>query len=184
MTFGAFAVEPRRERPDSPPRSYGVPKRGGTFIGWAHVIERLASAEAYWIATVTPDGRPHVVPIWGCFVDADLYLETGAPDTIKNRNLQSNQNVFVHLDGVNDVVIVRGRAVEVRPDAELGRDLATAMHAKYKDYEPTPDSWDNGGMYRIEPESVLAWKEMPTASRWRFRGKTGNEPISRVPGPP
>ena len=43
---GPFATEPPRERPDSPPKSYGVPRRGGEFIEWSHVIERLASAEA------------------------------------------------------------------------------------------------------------------------------------------
>jgi pyridoxamine 5'-phosphate oxidase-like protein len=118
---------------------------------------------------VTPASRPHVVPIWGCFVGDDLYLETGDPNTIKNRNLARNQHVWVHLDDVNDAVMVRGRAVEVRPEPELGAALAAAMHGKYPGYDPTPDSWDNGGMWRIDPESVLAWKEMPTSTRWRFR---------------
>jgi nitroimidazol reductase NimA-like FMN-containing flavoprotein (pyridoxamine 5'-phosphate oxidase superfamily) len=147
-----------------------VPRRGGKFIEWAHVIERLTAAEGYWIATVTPDGRPHVVPIWGCFVGDDLYLETGAPDTVKNRNLRANPSVFIHLDGVNDVVIVRGLAVEVRPDVELGEALAAAMHGKYPGYKPAPDSWGEGGMWRIEPATVLAWREMPTSTRWRFEG--------------
>jgi hypothetical protein len=168
MGPGRLAVEPKRERPDSPSKSYGVPRRGGEFIEWAHVIDRLTSAEGYWIGTVTPDDRPHVVPIWGCFVANDLYLETGAPGTVKNRNLALNQNVLIHLDDVNDAVIVRGRAVEVRPDRDLGVALAAAMHAKYRDYEPEPTSWDGGGMWRIEPETVLAWKAMPTATRWRF----------------
>ena len=42
------------------------------------------------------------------------------------------------------------------------------MSGKYKGYDPAPDSWDSGGMWRIEPETVLAWKAMPTATRWRF----------------
>ena len=46
MGPGRFAVEPPRERPDSPPKSYGVPRRGGAFIEWAHVIERCTAAEA------------------------------------------------------------------------------------------------------------------------------------------
>jgi len=83
-------------------------------------------------------------------------------------NLRSNQNVFVHLDDVNDVVLVRGTAVEIKPSRELGEALAAAMHAKYPDYEPTPDSWDGGGMWRIEPEAVIAWTTMPTSTRWRF----------------
>jgi hypothetical protein len=171
MGPGRFAIEPSRERPDSPPKSYGVPPRGGTFIEWAHVIGRLTSAEGYWLGTVTPDDRPHVVPIWGCFVAADLYLETGAPGTVKNRNLRGNQHVWVHLDDVNDVVLIRGTAVEISPPPELGQALAAAMSAKYDGYEPTPDSWDNGGMWRIEPDTVMAWTTMPTATRWRFLGE-------------
>jgi hypothetical protein len=165
---GGFASQPPRERPDSPPEGYGVPQTGGEFIEWSHVIERLQGAEGYWLGTVTPGGRPHVVPTWGCFVGDDLYLETGDPNTMKNRNLRSNANVFVHLDDVNDVVLVRGKAVEIKPTPELGQALAAAMGGKYSGYTPTPDSWDNGGMWRIEPESVIAWTQMPTATRWRF----------------
>lgn len=182
MGPGRFGTEPNRERPDSPPPSYGVPRRGGTFIEWAHVIERLTSAEGYWIGTVTPKGRPHVVPIWGCFVADDLYLETGAPGTVKNRNLRANANVFIHLDDVNDVVIVRGVAVEIRPDADLGRALAAAMHGKYKDYEPAPDSWDDGGMWRIEPETVLAWMAMPSSTAGGSLARTDLKPAA-APGP-
>ena len=169
MGPGRFAVEPPRERPDSPPKGYGVPRKGGVFIEWAHVIDRLTGAEGYWISTVTPDHRPHTVPIWGCVVGDDLYLETGDPGTQKNVNLRSNPSVFVHLDDVNDVVLVRGRAVEVvKPDRELGEGLAAAMGGKYAGYDPTPDSWDAGGMWRIDPSSVIAWTTMPTATRWRF----------------
>lgn len=163
-----FAVEPARERPDSPPASYGVPRKGGRFIEWAHVIERLTAAEGYWLGTVTPDNRPHVVPIWGCFVGNDLYLETGDPGTVKNRNLRANPNVFVHLDDVNDVVLVRGTAFEIQPTAELGQVLAAEMHRKYPGYEPEPTSWDTGGMWRVDPETVIAWTQMPTSTRWRF----------------
>jgi hypothetical protein len=163
-----FATEPERERPDSPPPSYGVPRRGGRYVAWSHVIERLIGAEAYWLATVMRDGRPHVVPIWGAFVEDDLYLETGDPNTIKNRNLAHDGRVVVHLDDVNDVVIVRGTAHTIRPDAALGRALAAAMHAKYPGYARTPDSWDEGGMVRVDPAAVLAWTDMPSATRWRF----------------
>jgi hypothetical protein len=170
LGVGRFAVEPPRERPDSPPEGYGVPPVGGEFIDWSHVIDRLTAAEGYWLGTVTPGNRPHVVPIWGCFVAGDLYLETGDPNTIKNRNLRSNTNVFVHLDDVNDVVLIRGVAVEIQPTRELGEALAAAMGGKYDGYDPTPDSWDGGGMWRIEPGTVIAWTTMPTSTRWRFGG--------------
>ena len=166
--MGTFSEEPPRHRPDSPPPSYGVPRRGGEFIAWDRVVERIRTAEAYWLATVTPGGRPHVVPIWGVFLDDELYLETGAPDTIKNRNLAANPEVAVHLDGINDAVIVRGVAREVHPERPLGEALASSFTAKYEGYNPAPDSWAKGGLVRVEPRTLLAWQAMPTATRWRF----------------
>ena len=172
MAPGPFAIEPTRERPDSPPKRYGVPPRGGTFIEWSNVIERLTSAEAYWIGTVMPDGRPHVVPVWGTLFEGDLFLETGSPLTVKNRNLAANRNVVVHLDGVNDALIVRGVAERVPADPAFRQRLAATMKAKYGgdrgEYEPEPERWDQGSAWRIAPESVLAWRDMPTATRWRF----------------
>ena len=171
MRRGAFADEPARERPDSPPKSYGVPRKGGTFIEWPDVVERLRTASGYWLATVTPGGRPHVVPIWGVLVGDDLFLETGDPGTIKNRNLAVHKEIAVHLDGVDDVVLVRGRATPAAPDADLGAAMAAAFHEKYPGYEPGPTDWDRGGLIRIEPATLLAWREMPTATRWRFGGE-------------
>jgi hypothetical protein len=170
LRHGAFAEEPPRHRPDSPPPSYGVPRKGGTFIPWQDVVERLRTATGYWIATVTPGGRPHVVPIWGVFVGDDLFLETGAPGTIKNKNLAVHREIAVHLDGVDDVVLIRGRATPAAPDAELGTALAAAFHEKYPGYAPGPADWDDGGLVRVEPATLLAWREMPTATRWRFAG--------------
>ncbi len=101
-------------------------------------------------------------------VDDDLYLETGAPETVKNRNLTANTSVVVHLDGDEDVVIVNGRAIPTRLDPVLGARLAAAFASKYDGYEPGPDNWSKGGLVRIDPDRVLAWREMPTATRWRF----------------
>ena len=180
---GAFGAEPTRERPDSPPPSYGVPRSGGRFVEWGHVVERLTGAEAYWIATVTPSRRPHAVPIWGVLMGGELYLETGAPQTIKNRNLASNPAVSVHLDGANDAVIVTGTAVPVRPAAPLEAELIDAFHAKYPGYAPEPGGWDGGGLVRVAPSTVLAWAEMPTATRWRWvsgeRSSTSRRPPQR-----
>ena len=40
-----------------------------------------------------------MVPVWGVLVDDDLYLETGAANTKKVRNLAANPAVAVHLVG-------------------------------------------------------------------------------------
>ena len=171
--MATFSAEPPRDRPDSPPPSYGVPRRGGAFVDWSQVVERLRTAEAYWLATVTPGGRPHVVPIWGVMVEDELYLETGAPNTIKNRNLAANPELAVHLDGINDAVIVRGVGELTAPERPLGEALAAAFSAKYDGYDPGPDQWRRGGLYRVAPRTILAWQAMPTSTRWTFPDPPG-----------
>ena len=165
---GAFGRELPAERPTTPDTAYGVPTDGGTMMDWAECVERLRNAEAYWLATTGPGGDPHVVPVWGALVDGDLYLETGAANTAKARHLATNSSIAIHLDGINDALIVQGRAVACRPDASLGAALAAAMTSKYSGYSPSPSDWDDGGLHRLVPSVMLAWRDMPTATRWRF----------------
>jgi hypothetical protein len=35
---------------------------GATPTPWVEARGRMAAAEVYWLATVRPDGRPHVMP--------------------------------------------------------------------------------------------------------------------------
>jgi hypothetical protein len=165
---GAFSREVPSERPRTPDASYGVPTDGGEMVDWTASVERLRTAEAYWLATTGPDGAPHVVPIWGVLVDGDLFLETGGADTAKARHLAINPAVAVHLDGTNDTLIVHGRAIPCRPDPALATSLVEAMRIKYRGYSPGPTDWDGGGLHRLEPRVMLAWRDMPTATRWRF----------------
>jgi hypothetical protein len=165
---GPFGLELPAERPRTPDTSYGVPAEGGSMIDWSDCVERLRAAEAYWLATTAPGGSPHVVPVWGVLIEGELFLETGDPNTAKARNLAANRGAAVHLDGINDALILLGRALPTLPDPMLGAALASAFAAKYKDYAPEPTGWDEGGLHRFAPRVMLAWREMPTATRWRF----------------
>src|SRR6266540_2908636 len=52
---------------------------GATATPWAEARERLETPErdrAYWLATVRPDGRPHVMPILGLWQDGAFYFIT------------------------------------------------------------------------------------------------------------
>ena len=166
----AFRFSPTAERPDSPPPSYGVPADGGDLVPWEHVIERLGQAVAYWLATTGSDGRPHVVPVWGVLVDDDLCLEVGGSSTAKVRHLHRDPRVAVHLDDADDVVIVHAVAHFIVPDGDLAMLLVDAFRAKYPGYLPEVDAWDDGSLVRIDPRTVLAWRDMPSATRWRCSG--------------
>ncbi len=53
------------------PAVYGKPKK---ILDWDAVYGRLDQAERYWLATTRPDGRPHVVPVDGVWLDGIWYF--------------------------------------------------------------------------------------------------------------
>ena len=77
----ADMTEPIVDRPEFP-REYGNPTQR---LDWAEVERKLESASAYWIASTRPDGRPHVVPRDGTWLDGGLYYG-GSPETVHARN--------------------------------------------------------------------------------------------------
>jgi Pyridoxamine 5'-phosphate oxidase len=66
----------------------------------------------YWLATTRPDGRPHVVPLDGLWLD-DAWFFGGSAETVKYRNLKANPRAVVHLDDSERAVIVEGRCEEI-----------------------------------------------------------------------
>jgi general stress protein 26 len=147
-----------------------VPESSEGVLPWQHVVGRLERAISYWVSTIRPDGRPHVRPIWGTFLEGTLYLE-GSPQTRWARNMAANPEVSVHLESAQDLVIVEGTARQIRADRELGEKLARSVGDKYRamGYEPGPDSWSGGGLYVVTPRVVYAWSQFPTdATRFRF----------------
>lgn len=152
------------------PQGYGIPDSNNGMLPWSFVSEHLAAAHNYWICTVRPDGRPHAMPVWGAWLEETLYFE-GSPDTRRGRNLEHNPAVAIHLESADQVVIVEGFAAQwLNPDRELTTKLSAHMTAKYgaKGYAPGPDSWDNGGLYRVQIITVFAWSKFPEdVTRWR-----------------
>ena len=111
-----MAEPAERSRPHAP--GYGIRREAEGLLPWSFVEERMAAAREYWVATVDPDGRPHLTPVWGLWVDGVFYFGSG-PRTRKARNLAENLNVAVHPEG-DDVVILEGVAeVVTDPDPAL-----------------------------------------------------------------
>lgn len=133
-------LQPTADRPVIP--EYGIPETLEGILPWEHVIERMKSALNYWIATASPDGRPHATPVWGVWLDGQFYFD-GSPRTRRGRNLAKNSAVTVHLESGNDVIILQGDAHEIHgPDNDLAVKLAATYASKYADrgYEPAPDT--------------------------------------------
>lgn len=164
---------PFRDRPQMP-GGYGVPDTREGLLDWSCVEARLVASPQYWMATTRPDGRPHVVPRWGVWVDGRLWYD-GAPTTVHSRNLAGNPACTLHLEDGWKAVVVDGTSQPATPPGiGLGTRLAAAFAAKYADrgYEPQPDAWEGeaaGGLRVFLPAKAVAWFDFPTdVTRFRF----------------
>ena len=155
-------MEPRAER-------LGLPKGYGsatTTLPWSEVLERIRSADRYWLSTTRPDGRPHAIPIDGIWLD-ELWWFGGDPQTITSRNVKANQEVVMHLDDTMKAVIVEGRAERMRPDEATRKQLAHLTNEKYG-YGVQPSMYESGA-WALRPRKILAWNTFPTdATRFVF----------------
>jgi PPOX class probable F420-dependent enzyme len=75
--------------------------------------ERLRTERILWLATVRPDGRPHLVPIWFTW-HAERFWICTTSSTVKARNLAVEPRVAVSLEG-DPPVAAEGTATVHRP---------------------------------------------------------------------
>ena len=153
-------AEPRVEQLDIP-AAYGSPNR---LMAWPDVSARLAAAKHYWLATVRPDGRPHVVPLDGLWRN-DRWHFGGSPDAVKHRNLLDNPSVALHLEDTDAAVIVEGRCEVVVPSEEEADELVAASNAKYG-YAPPREAYLSG-VWVLTPTRAMAWNDI-TVDATRF----------------
>jgi hypothetical protein len=144
-------------------KGYGIdPKAQEGILPWSYVAERMAASRSYWVATTRPDGRPHVAPVWGIWLDGRFYFGTD-PDSVKGLNLRHKPNMVVHLESGDEVVIIEGVA-RLLDDPDLIKRYANEYDLKYK---VRPE-----GGYYLDASKAFAWREQDftrTATRWVFR---------------
>jgi nitroimidazol reductase NimA-like FMN-containing flavoprotein (pyridoxamine 5'-phosphate oxidase superfamily) len=165
-------TEPKASRPHMP--GYGIldADKGNGLLPWSWATERLARAHTYWVATVRPDGAPHVMPVWGVWLDDAFCFSTGTQSR-KARNLAENPRCVIACELDQDQITMEGVA-EVVAGAELNRRFAEAYGPKY--------DWDMEGfdepVYAVRANVVFgltaaAGAFTSTATRWTFARKEG-----------
>ena len=144
-------------------------------VGWEQVSDALTAAELYWLTTVRKDGRPHITPLIGAWVD-DAFVFCTGPEEQKAQNLNHSTSVAV-TTGVNTWndgldVVVEGEAERVTGRETLTK-LADVIREKYRgdwDFTPADDGFghtDEGGdshiahVFRVPPVKVLAFAKSP-----------------------
>jgi len=107
------------------------------------------------LATLMPDGRPQVTPVW-CEYDGRHVLINTAAGRQKDRNLVRDGRVALSLTDPDDpfrYLEVRGRVVERTEkgaDEHIDRLAQKYMGTRYPDRQPG----ERRILYRIEPEHL------------------------------
>jgi len=157
----------KTERPNIPGYGIAGPKEGKGLLPWTWARKRLEKAHNYFLCTTRPDGRAHVMPIWGVWCGDAFYFSTGA-QSVKARNLSANPRCVLCPEDATESVIVEGVARKARPVPAVGK----AYFKKYK-WELDPKM---GPIYVLHPQAVFGFIERDelfakTATRWTFSGK-------------
>lgn len=87
---------------------------------WSDILERMKEPASFWLATVRPDGRPHIVPVGPAWVDGTLYFTTGQ-NTVKGRNLAENPNCSLSFSSKDLDITFEGTAAQVKDVETLTR---------------------------------------------------------------
>ncbi|MGE5333924.1 MAG: pyridoxamine 5'-phosphate oxidase family protein [Nitrososphaerota archaeon] len=155
---------------------------GSEPIPWSRALDQLQDAEArktYWLATVRPNGRPHVAGIGALWLDGKFYFTSGA-GTRKSQNLAANPSCTISVALPDLDLAVEGTVTQVTDDATLKRIAELyaaqgwpasvgdgALTAPYSAPSAGPPPWQ---LYAMTPITAfgVATAEPYGATRWRF----------------
>ena len=158
---------------------------GDAPIPWSRARDELEGVstndthKTYWLATVRPDGRPHVAGVGALWDDGKFYFTSGA-GTRKSRNLAANPNCTISVTLPTLDLVVEGTASRVTDQATLQRIAERyaaqgwpasasddALTAAYSAPSAGPPPWN---LYVVTPVTAVgvATAEPYGAMRWRF----------------
>ncbi|NLG72588.1 MAG: pyridoxamine 5'-phosphate oxidase [Chloroflexi bacterium] len=116
------------------------------------IVTRLQEARNIWFASVRPDGRPHLTPVWFVWHEAALYVCID-PEGVKGRNIQTNPRVALALEDGAHPVICEGTAGSV-PQPWPPEVVAQFQH-KYE-WNITTDT-KYRLLVKVTPQKWLSW---------------------------
>jgi nitroimidazol reductase NimA-like FMN-containing flavoprotein (pyridoxamine 5'-phosphate oxidase superfamily) len=176
-----------------------VPTREESLVGesatfaWDDAAERLANPEmsrTHWLATVRPDGSPHLMPVIAFWIDGAFHFLAGE-GTRKGRNLAADNRCVIGVQSLKLPsldVIAEGRAQPLTDDAEIRR-ITEAFQSRNWPLEARgnelfgPNAPSAGPppyrFYRLVPTRAFGLpgmtgmeqftpEELPKPTRWEF----------------
>lgn len=146
---------------------------------WAEARERLETSGTYWLATMRPNGQPHVVPLLAVWTNDTLHF-AASPTTRKAGNLAHNAHCVVTTSNGGLDLVVEGTATKVTDGTRLhhvagayaskyGWQVEVRDGAFYAEGAPTagPPPYE---VYEITPTVAFGFPNDAafTPTRWRF----------------
>lgn len=109
-----------------------------------------------WIATASPDGAPHLVPISFSW-DGRIITIATAMSTPTARNLLSTRRARLGLGGTRDVVMIDTSLSATIPCAEAPLDTAE-RYATQAGWDPRSEP-DGYAYLLLHPDRIQVWRE-------------------------
>jgi hypothetical protein len=166
--------EPIVERPSM--SAYGVPDDLDGVLPWSWAQSRLVANRNFWVVSVSPDQRPHAMPVWGVWLEqAQEFWFSCAPGARKARNLRANPRVTIATSDTVEVVTIEGRAREANddPGESAAIDVYTAKYWPPDQAGPMGDFLRSNALFAVTPERGFGIVEHEEefarrATRWRW----------------
>ena len=176
------------------PKTEAMPRQGkGTSDGeghgrsdvmpWEEAEQRMRKGGWFWMASVLPDGAPHVMPLFAAWSGSSLFIAS-KDTTRKSRNLVADGRCVITTDTGDVHLIIEGDASRIADNETLHRasdvfraiyDWPTNVTGEQLDAEygaPT-----SGGppyeVFGIVPRKAFGFPtdgESFAPTRWRFDG--------------
>ena len=115
-----------------------------------------ANGENVWVASASPTGAVHLVPMSHTWNGSQVVLAT-EPTSVTVANATANKRIRLALGETRDVVIIDAALVAATPKAEATAKLAEA-YAAQAGWSPQKES-DDYVYLVLEPELIQVWKE-------------------------
>jgi PPOX class probable F420-dependent enzyme len=162
------------------------------LLDWSQIEARLRAGPSQvpgsggpdrhtcWLATINPDGSPHVTGVGGLWADGCFWFETGQ-GTRKGRNLARDPRCTFSVAAQEFDLVVEGEATVVTDPATVASmaarwaenwpcrvdETGLALTADFSAPSAGPPPWH---VYRLTPRTATAVATVAPggATRWRF----------------
>jgi hypothetical protein len=170
---GHSMIEPRARRPHWPDALQNPSEDTQSLKPWSWALKRLEKSHNYWISTARADGRPHLMVVWGVWIEDSFWFCTGAR-TQKSKNLAAHSHCVIATENAEEAVILEGQSAQISDNIQI-HGFVSAYNRKYGGDVEALLNDQSSLVFRISPYKAFGFDEnaenfVDSATRWDFPG--------------